>query len=101
LTTPFFYNPAAGNLIMDLQNFSSGNSGGTLIPALDATSASPTLVSRVYAFSATATTATGGDQMGLVTRFNFVPTPEPSTIALLALGWPFYRVLSRNKPKLA
>jgi hypothetical protein len=88
LTTPFYYNPAAGNLLLDIRNFSSGNSGGNLISALDATSANPTLVGRVYAFDASATSAPNSfdeDTLGLVTQFTATPVPEPATWGLLCV----------------
>jgi hypothetical protein len=89
LTTPFYYNPAAGNLLMDIRNFSSGNSGGNLIPQLDATSTDPTLVGRVYAYDASATSAPYSfdeDTIGLVTQFTVTPVPEPTTGGLLCLA---------------
>jgi sugar lactone lactonase YvrE len=89
LTTPFYYNPAAGNLLLDIRNFSSGNSGGNLIPQLDATSANPTLVGRVYAFDASATSAPYSfdeDTIGLVTQFTATPVPEPTTWGLLCVA---------------
>ena len=89
LTTPFFYNPAAGNLLLDIRDFSSGNSGGTLLPQLDATRADPTLVGRVYAFDASAMSAPYSfqqDTIGLVTRFTAsVPDSGAATGLLLGL----------------
>jgi hypothetical protein len=82
LSTPFYYNPAAGNLLLDIRNFSGGNSGGTLIPQLDATTLDPTLTGRVWAFDASATTAPYSfdeDTWGLVTQFTVTPVPEPAT----------------------
>ena len=89
LTTPFYYNPAAGNLLLDIRNFSSGNSGGNLIPQLDATSANPTLVGRVEAYDASATSAPYSfyeDTWGLVTQFTATPVPEPATWGLLCVA---------------
>jgi hypothetical protein len=86
LSTPFYYDPAQGNLLLDIRNFSNGNSGGTLIPQLDATASDPTLVGRLWAFDAAAITApyaVDQDRMGLVTRFTVTPIPEPSTAVLL------------------
>jgi hypothetical protein len=87
LTTPFYYNPAAGNLLLDIRDFSNGNDGGNLISVLDA-SASPTLVGRVYAFDALATSAQYSyeqDTIGLVTQFTASPVPEPATWELLCV----------------
>jgi hypothetical protein len=89
LATPFYYNPAVGNLLLDIRNFSSGNSGGYLIPSLDATSADPTLVGRVYAFDASATSAPYSfceDTIGLVTQFTVTPVPEPAVWGLLCVA---------------
>ena len=89
LTTPFYYNPAAGNMLMDIRNFSGGNSGGNLIAQLDATSTDPTLVGRVWAFDASATSAPDSfdkDTMGLVTQFTATPVPEPTIGGLLCLA---------------
>jgi hypothetical protein len=78
-TTPFFYNPAKGNLLLDIRN----SQGGVEVPPndqeLDGTSASGDSVSRVYNFGdVTAAKAgqTGGvdekDTYGLITRFNAI-----------------------------
>jgi hypothetical protein len=78
-TTPFFYDPAKGNLLLDVRNLQ----GGTEVPPndqeLDGTSASSDSTSRVYNFgdaSATAAGSTGSidekDSYGLITRFNTI-----------------------------
>ena len=78
-TTPFFYDPAKGNLLLDLRNLQ----GGTEVPPndqeLDGTSATGDATSRVYNFgdaNATAAGSTGGvhekDSYGLITRFNAI-----------------------------
>ena len=78
-TTPFFFNPAKGNLLLDVRNLQ----GGTEVPPndqeLDGTSANGDATSRVYNFgaaSATAAGSTGGvdekDSYGLITRFNAI-----------------------------
>ena len=78
-TTPFFYNPAKGNLLLDIRN----SQGGVEVPPndqqLDGTSASGDSVSRVYNYGdVTAATAgqTGGvdekDSYGLITKFNAI-----------------------------
>ena len=82
LTTPFFYDPAAGNLLLDVRNF-----GGGSIPVFDAQDALFDSVSRVYTgFSGVGSaTADHADSTGLVTRFTTV-VPEPGTMLLAALG---------------
>jgi len=79
LTTPFFYNPAMGNLLLDVRNF-----GGGSTCSFDAVFTPADGVSRV--FSTTNVNATTGntDTLGLVTGFNIVP--EPGTVALLLVG---------------
>jgi Dockerin type I domain len=77
--TPFFYNPAKGNLLLDIRN----QQGGVEVPAndqeLDGTSTGGDSVSRVYNYGdVTAATAgqTGGvdekDTFGLITKFNAI-----------------------------
>jgi phosphatidylinositol-3-phosphatase len=78
-TTPFVYDPAKGNLLVDLRNVQ----GGTEVPPndqqLDGTLTSGDSVSRVYNFgdvSAATAGQSGGvdekDTFGLVTRFNAI-----------------------------
>jgi hypothetical protein len=78
-TTPFYYDPAKGNLLLDVRNLQ----GGTEVPPsdqqLDGTNANGDSVSRVYNYGdATAAAAgqTGGvdekDSYGLITRFNAI-----------------------------
>jgi PEP-CTERM motif len=77
--TPFIYNPANGNLLLDIQNLNGGGPG----IFFDATSKSITndSVSREWmVFS----NVPNQDSQGLITQFTFTPVPEPST--LLALG---------------
>lgn len=103
LTTPFFYDPAEGNLLMDFRNF-------TVQPdylPVDAVWACDG-VSRAVALRADAEKAQGWDSVGVVTQFvgasgaesyrrsstattvlpceKPVGTPEPGTAVLLALG---------------
>ncbi|MGH8162750.1 MAG: alkaline phosphatase family protein, partial [Rhodanobacteraceae bacterium] len=78
-STPFYYNPAHGNLLLDVRNIE----GGTEVPPddqeLDGTIAEGDSVSRVYNYgdvSAPMAGQSGGvdenDSYGLVTRFNIV-----------------------------
>jgi hypothetical protein len=79
LSTPFFYDPGKGNLLLDIRNLQ----GGTEVPAadqeLDGTSAVGDATSRVYNFgdaSASSAGQTGGvdekDSYGLITRFDAI-----------------------------
>jgi len=86
LTTPFLFDPAAGNLLFDVRNF-----GGGLATFMDSEQTSGDSVSRAYTnlSGVSATTADGVDSLGLVTRFTFSPAPatavpEPSTYGLVA-----------------
>jgi len=82
LTTPFLYNPALGNLLMDLRNF--GASGNTFYDGqIDASQLITRLVFADGSPSSTTGTVQGG---GLVTEFITVAVPEPSTIALISLS---------------
>ena len=78
LTTPFFYNPALGNLLLDVRNF-----GGGTTTSFDAVFTSGDGVSRLFNQNVNGTTGST-DSLGLVTGFNIVP--EPGTAMLLAGG---------------
>jgi len=80
LQTPFFYNPALGHLLLEVVNFQ----GGTTTP-FDAITTAGTLLSRVYAPSAGATTGSV-DSSGLITQFTYAAIPEPTSLALLGTG---------------
>ncbi len=78
LTTPFLYNPALGNLLLDVRNF-----GGGSTTSFDAVFTTGDGVSRVY--NQDVNSGTGStDTLGLVTGFIIVP--EPGTAALLLAG---------------
>ncbi len=83
LTTPFLYNPASGNLLLDVRNF-----GGGRTTQFDAQDTLGDSVSRV--FGDTVGSASGAtDTIGLVTRFSgaFISVvPEPGTLALVGLA---------------
>jgi len=78
LTTPFFYNPALGNLLLDVRNFGAGTT-----TSFDAVFTSGDGVSRLFNQNVNGTTGST-DSLGLVTGFNIVP--EPGTAMLLAGG---------------
>jgi len=83
LTTPFFYNPAAGNLLMDVRYYQLPSGG---FPSLyDASNDLGDTVSRVSAFNVV--DATGiADTIGLNTAFVVTPVPEPGSGILLLAG---------------
>jgi hypothetical protein len=70
LTTPFTYNPANGNLLLDVRNFSGGTT--TVFDAQN-TTADP--VSRVYTFAGGVNSATADvvSTIGLVAQFTLEP----------------------------
>ena len=82
LTTPFFYNPAAGNLLLDVRNF-----GGGRTAIFDAQEIGGDSISRAFTMPSGvgSSTADGTDTLGLVTRFT-TAVPEPASITLLAVG---------------
>jgi hypothetical protein len=78
-TTPFFYDPAKGNLLLDVRNLQGSTEVPPLDQELDGSSAAGDSVSRVYNYGdVTAATAglTGGvdekDSYGLITKFGFI-----------------------------
>jgi hypothetical protein len=84
LTTPFIYNPAAGNLLLDVRNY-----GGGLTTQFDATSVSGDGMARVsseFTGNVNSSAGTVSDTLGMVTEFIFQPVPEPSTFALAGLA---------------
>ena len=103
-TTPFHYDPALGNLLMDF-NFYSGAASPTNLE-LDSVFDGADSVSRIAALGdATATAAVVVDTMGIVTQFSTASlVPEPGTnvlVATLSLGL-LVRALRRrrNAPRL-
>jgi hypothetical protein len=85
LTRPFFYNPAAGNLLLDVQVYS----GMDPLPGrnyyMDAEITFGDGISDLYASSVDSPVG-GRSTGGLVTLFEIVPIPEPAPLRLLALG---------------
>jgi MYXO-CTERM domain-containing protein len=82
--TPYIYNPASGNLLLDVKNNSGANSnvGSDFFDAVNLPGDS---VSRVYGVEGNPNATTGtADSLGLITRFDFTAVnavPEPSTLA--------------------
>jgi hypothetical protein len=83
LSTPFTYDPAAGNLLLDVRNF-----GASVTDRFDTAGDLNDSVSRVYTSNdgrdVNSSTATFTGTEGLVTRFDF--TPAPAT-PLPAAAW--------------
>lgn len=81
LSTPFFYDPGAGNLLLDVRN-----RGGGLTSPFSAANNSADTTSRVVALDVNSTSATYVDTGGLRTVFEVTPVPEPATSWLVGLG---------------
>jgi hypothetical protein len=76
LDVPFFYDPAKGNLLLDLRKGGTIHIAGRLESSqADAQNVLGDATSRAVAFSLAATTAEIVDSVGLVTAFEFFPTP--------------------------
>jgi hypothetical protein len=83
LTTPFFYNPAAGNLLLDVRHFS-----GAFTTFFDAQSTIGDSVSRVFSnpFESVNVAVGETDSIGLITKFTTTAAPEPGTMVLFGVG---------------
>jgi hypothetical protein len=91
-TTPFFYSPSKGNLLIDI----IAGSGFIQIPgAFDAQNAVGDSVSRVFANNAGLTEGTA-DSLGLVTSFDIAIIPEPTTWLLVMTGFMLLAVFRRR-----
>jgi hypothetical protein len=82
-TTPFFFNPAVGNLLLDVRVFLTSAFDGS---PFDAVFRANDSVSRLWAQDVNAVTG-HIDSLGLVTAFQtqapVAPTPEPASAILL------------------
>lgn len=85
-TSPFFYDPTRGNLALSIVALGSSD------VLLDAQFASGDGVGRVFGPNSLSGTV---DTLGLVTRFDFTPIPEPSGVAMLGVGAIALLVLGR------
>lgn len=87
LQTPFTYNPANGNLLLDVDNLSGANAAINL-DFFDAVNTAGDPVSRVWGTEGQPNATTGTvDTIGLITRFDTVAAvPEPGTILFAGLG---------------
>ncbi len=93
-STPFFYDPSRGNLLIDIQHagFNTTHGPEVLGPIFaDTQNVAGDGVSRVAALSSTSSTAEFLDTEGAVTLFEFFPAPRLSVElqgASLEIVWP-------------
>ena len=87
LTSPFYYSPSQGNLLMDIRNFAGGNT--TFFDEQGTVGDSVSRVESLSVNSSAGVNAISGDvaTYGLVTMFEMTPVPEPGTLSLMALGF--------------
>jgi hypothetical protein len=82
-TQPFYYNPAVGNLLMDIY---VGTGGGLTMDAVNYDSDGVSSIGGSASDPRGIVLGSGPASVGLVTRFTFEPIPEPSVLALLGLA---------------
>jgi hypothetical protein len=88
LSTPFLYDPSAGDLLLDLRIIDNPN--GSEAGFVDSLTI-PLVLARVYCSSGCSVDDSGGITDGgfLITRFDFAPEPGSGlagAVAILALG---------------
>jgi hypothetical protein len=94
--TPFLYDPALGNLLLDVRNFS----GGTTTSFDAQSSPTPDPISRVFSVSSSGVNDPTGvvNSDGLVTKFvTLTPVPEPSSLLLISVGIATFGFLRRRR----
>ena len=87
LDQPFYYNPAVGNLLLEIENH-HGLPQAPIPPLFGVTTSSSTIdaVSVAWSFDLSSPTARAVGAGGLLTKFVVTPVPEPSPLVLSLLG---------------
>jgi len=88
LLTPFFYDPALGNLLLDMRIPVQAAQPLLATTAFDGSVSGSDATSRVYSYynDVNSPSADQVSTLGLITRFTATPVPEPGTAVLFALG---------------
>lgn len=90
LASPFYYQPSNGNLLMDVRNYGGRSEFSATIASFDGQFTMGDSVSSVYASARTGggVGSLSGEvwTFGFVTRFEFIPIPEPSSALLLCMA---------------
>ena len=84
-TAPFFYDPSAGNLLLDIRNHGGERNFFPNPVELDTHNIAGDEISYVVAEGATASMALYARSSGYITTFLVTPVPEPSMVSVLAL----------------
>ena len=100
---PFFFDPNAGNLLMDVRLFS-----GAPTTVFDAQESFGDSISSIFAVDVNSPTATTITTRGLVAGFLITPVPEPGTLAFLGLSaclcgaaaWRQRRITPPSRPRI-
>lgn len=83
LPTPFYYDPALGNLLLDLTIYNGQRLGRTAAASNFSVDNATADMGRIYRVNGSVVSA---PNEGLVTQFTVNPVPEPTMGALLLLG---------------
>jgi hypothetical protein len=90
--SPFYYNPSAGNLLLDIRNFAGG-----ITSPFDAVDVFGDSVSSVFATGNPLPETGNTSTVGFVTYIAVIPVPEPRTWALLLFGAAFTAMVFRRR----